>query len=111
MDTLEIGCCGAYCKTCREYQKACKGCKIGYSDGSRDMAKAKCKIKVCCVRKGCATCADCSEYDDCSIIQAFHNHPGYKYGKYKQSIAYIRTHGYAEFMKRAINWTGAYGKL
>lgn len=111
MDTLEIGCCGAYCKTCRECQKTCKGCKIGYSDGSRDLAKAKCKIKVCCVRKGCATCADCSEYDDCSIIQAFHNHPGYKYGKYKQSIAYIRTHGYAEFVKRAINWTVAYGKL
>lgn len=32
MDTLEIGCCGAFCKTCREYGKTCKGCKVGYAD-------------------------------------------------------------------------------
>ena len=24
--TEEIGCCGAYCGTCREYLKTCKGC-------------------------------------------------------------------------------------
>lgn len=28
--TEEIGCCGAYCKTCREFEKTCKGCKLGY---------------------------------------------------------------------------------
>ena len=28
--TEEIGYCSAYCKTCREYQKSCKGCKQGY---------------------------------------------------------------------------------
>ena len=36
--TEEIGCCGAYCGTCREYLKTCKGCKPGYLDGSRDLA-------------------------------------------------------------------------
>ena len=35
----EIGCCGAYCKTCREYQDTCKGCKPGYLDGSRDLRR------------------------------------------------------------------------
>ena len=44
-DTEEIGCCGAYCKTCREYQKSCKGCKQGYLDGSRDLSRAKCRFE------------------------------------------------------------------
>ena len=35
--TEEIGCCGAYCGTCREFEKTCKGCKPGYLDGSRDL--------------------------------------------------------------------------
>lgn len=30
--TEEIGCCSAYCKTCRELEKTCKGCKQGYLD-------------------------------------------------------------------------------
>lgn len=111
MNTLEIGCCGAYCKTCREHGKTCKGCKEGYSNGSRDPAKAKCKMKVCCIEKGYATCADCTSYNDCPIIQAFHNHAGYKYRKYKQSVAFIRTPGYADFLERAAAWTGACGKL
>ena len=29
----EIGCYGAYCGTCREYLKTCKGCKPGYLNG------------------------------------------------------------------------------
>ena len=111
MDTLEMGCCGAFCKTWGECGKTCKGCKVGYADGSRDLAKAKCKIKVCCIGRSHATCADCSTYDDCPTIQAFHNHAGYKYGKYKQSIAFIRAHGYADFLERAAAWAGAYGKL
>ena len=41
--TEEIGCCGAYCGTCREYQKTCKGCKPGYLDGSRDLSRADAK--------------------------------------------------------------------
>lgn len=111
MGTLEIGCCGAYCKTCREYGKTCKGCKVGYADGSRDLAKAKCKIKKCCIGKDHASCADCTTYEDCPVIRAFHNHAGYKYGKYKQAIAFIRSYGYDNFMERAANWTSACGKL
>lgn len=111
MDTLTIGCCGAYCKTCREYGRTCKGCKTGYADGSRDLAKAKCPIKVCCLGKDQATCADCAGYDACPTIQAFHGHAGYKYGKYRQAVAYIRAHGYAAFLEKSAAWTGAYGRL
>jgi len=42
---IYIGCCGAYCKTCKPFiTKNCKGCKIGYEPGGRDLSKAKCKI-------------------------------------------------------------------
>lgn len=73
----KIGCRGAYCRTCREFQKTCKGCKLGYLDGSRDLSRAKCKIKRCCLVKGYVTCVDCSDYDSCEIIQAIIRHPGY----------------------------------
>ena len=73
----EIGCYGAYCGTCREYLKTCKGCE---------------------------------EYDRCESIQSFLNHPGYKYGKYKQALEYIRAHGHAAFLNAAEHWTSAYGK-
>jgi hypothetical protein len=43
----EIGCCGAYCKTCKAFaQKTCLGCKLGYESGERDISKAKCLWKV-----------------------------------------------------------------
>ena len=64
----------------------------------------------CCLTKGHITCADCEEYDRCEIIQSFLNHPGYKYGKYKQALEYIRAHGHAAFLNAAEPWTGAYGK-
>ena len=109
-ETEEIGCCGAYCKTCREYQSTCKGCKTGYSDGARQFIRAKCRMIKCCLTKGYITCGDCAAYESCEIIQAFLHHPGYKYGKYRQALAYIRAHGYAAFLKAAADWTGAYGK-
>ena len=107
----EMGCCGAYCKTCKVYrQKMCGGCKIGYADQTRDLSKAKCKIKVCCITKEYNSCADCPEYDACVVIQSFHNHAGYKYGKYKQAVAYIRDNGYNAFFKIADSWDNACGK-
>ena len=100
-DIEKIGFCGAYCKTCRELEKTCKGCKPGYPAGSRDLSRAKCRMKKCCLTKGHITCADCKKYDRCEVIQFFLNHPGYKYGKYKQALEYIRAHDYAAFMKAA----------
>lgn len=108
--TEEIGCCSAYCGTCQEYLKTCKGCKPGYLDGSRGLSRAKCKMKKCCLASGCVTCGDCEEYESCEIIQSFLNHPGYKYSKYKQALEYIHAHGYSAFLKAAEYWENAYGK-
>jgi hypothetical protein len=43
MTIREIGCCGAYCKTCMKQQtekypreRTCRGCKIGYESGERE---------------------------------------------------------------------------
>lgn len=114
MSIREIGCCGAYCKTCRAFTTggACRGCKLGYDTGERDLQKSRCKIKNCCFReKHLETCADCSEYPKCKIIHGMYNKNGYKYGKYRQSMEFIRNNGYDAFLKIADKWTGPYGKL
>ena len=58
MSILEIGCCGAYCKTCIQNQqekypdeKSCRGCKVGYKTGERNIDRVKCKIKICCFKE------------------------------------------------------------
>ncbi|MCE5187976.1 MAG: DUF3795 domain-containing protein [Eubacteriales bacterium] len=105
-----IGCCGAYCKTCKVYvQGLCKGCKTGYDTGERDISKAKCAIKVCCIRRGLSSCADCEAYGDCGMVSAFYAHESYKYKKYKQATEYIRAQGYEAFLRNADCWNGAYG--
>ena len=68
-------------------------------------------MKKCCLTKGCDTCADCEAYDACETIQAFLHHPGYKYAKYKQTLAFIRSQGYVAFLDKAESWKNAYGKL
>ncbi len=108
-----IACCGAYCKTCKPFINGhCKGCKLGYAEGQRDINKARCKIKLCCFRdKSLETCADCAELDACQIIHSFQDKSGYKYKKYKQAMEFIRTHGYAKYIKLADKWKGPYGRL
>jgi hypothetical protein len=108
-----IGCCGAYCKTCKAYlEDYCKGCKLGFNTGERDINKAKCKIKLCCFRdNNLDTCADCSNLESCKIINSLYSHYGYKYNKYKESIEFIKKNGYSEFIKFSDKWKGAYGKL
>jgi hypothetical protein len=111
MSLQEIGCCGAYCGTCRAMkEERCKGCKIGYDTGERDIGRAKCRIKVCGIRKGYQSCADCPDVPTCPTLNEFHGKNGYKYTKYMQAIAFIRQHGYPEFLKIADTWTNAYGK-
>lgn len=111
MTIKAIGCCGAYCGTCQALKAGtCKGCKLGYINDERDIEKAKCKMKVCCVKKKYNTCADCPEINSCVIINEFHSKNGYKYKKYKQAIEFIMKNGYAEFLKVADSWNGAYGK-
>jgi len=108
-----IGCCGAYCRTCRPFiEGSCKGCKLGYDTGERDINKSKCIIKVCCLKeRKLETCAVCTDYPSCKIIHGFYSKNGYKYNRYEQSMDYIRKNGYAKFIGRAENWKGACGKL
>lgn len=110
----ELGCCGAYCKPCREVAgNRCRGCKLGYDTGERDLARAKCSVKRCCLaRLGTdQTCADCADYDSCNTLAAFHGKKGYKYKKYRQALDYVRQHGYPAFLKAAGSWRGPLGKL
>lgn len=108
-----IGCCGAYCKTCKPYIDGdCKGCKIGFDTGERDINKAKCKIKLCCFRdNNLDTCADCSGLESCHIIGSWDLKNGYKYKKYKEAILFIREYGYEKFIVVADNWGNAYGRF
>ncbi len=111
MPLSHLGCCGAYCAACKVFAAGpCKGCKLGYDTLERDITKAKCSYKVCCIKKGLGSCAECGDYDTCESIQSFHNRSGYKYGKYKQAVAFIREHGYDKFFDIADTWTNAYGK-
>ena len=111
MTILEIGCCGAYCKTCPEYRNGrCGGCKIGYTDGGIDIRKARCKMKVCCIEKKLNSCADCGSYPTCAIIQGFYSKKSYKYKKYEEATLFIRENGYCDFLKVADRWKNQYGK-
>lgn len=111
MSVLEIGCCGAYCKTCPEFKNTrCQGCKVGYEDRKRDIKNTKCKIKACCIQKGYYTCADCDRYATCEIIQNFYNKTPYKYKKYKEATLFIKNNGYDDFLKIANTWKNQYGK-
>lgn len=108
-----VGCCGAYCKTCKQYTEGfCRGCKLGFDTGERDIGRARCAIKLCCfAEKGLATCADCPELDSCAVIGALYAKKGYKYKKYRQTLEFIGEHGYLEFIRLADGWKNAYGKL
>jgi adenosine deaminase len=110
---IYIGCCGAYCRTCKAFiEDFCKGCKLGYDNGERDINKAKCKIKVCCFKNmEYDSCADCAKLDSCTIIEDLYSKNGYKYKKYKEAIEFIKQNGYKDFIKLADKWNGAYGKL
>lgn len=110
---IYIGCCGAYCKTCKPYiEGLCKGCKLGYDTGQRDINRAKCKIKLCCFKdKKFDTCADCSDLDSCQILNSWYDKKAHKYKKYKQANEFIRKNGYSKFIKLADKWKNAFGKL
>jgi hypothetical protein len=104
-----IGCCGAFCGSCR----GCPGCTAGYETGDREITKARCRIKICCIGKlgSNRTCADCPDFARCDILQGFYGKNGYKYKKYKESLEFIRTNGRTAFLKIAKKWNRAYGRL
>jgi hypothetical protein len=107
----EIGCCGAYCGTCPvRKENMCRGCKLGYQTGERDLSKARCQMKVCCIGKGFSSCADCDDYTHCETLQEFYGKNGYKYKKYKEAVDFIRQNGYDAFIAIADTWKRQCGK-
>lgn len=108
-----IGCCGAYCGTCPALNDAsCNGCKLGYDTGKRDPEKVRCAIKRCCfLERRLDTCADCSNFENCRILQGFFAKNGYKYRKYRESLEFIRQRGYPALIEAARSWKRAYGSL
>ena len=92
-------------------EKTCRGCKLGYESGERDLSKAKCEIKICCFReKHLETCADCPDFP-CEIVGTFWSKKGWKYQQYRKQLEFIRKNGYEKFLKRADQWKGPRGKL
>ena len=112
-ETTFVGCCGAYCRACRSYVLGhCVGCRLGYEDGSRDIARTRCKIKSCCFgSKELETCAECPDYRSCRILESFHGKGGREYEGYRASLEFIARNGCEEFVKRAKGWKRAYGEL
>jgi len=108
-----IGCCGANCGTCRSFDLGdCKGCKIGYDDGTRNLGASKCGVKRCCLAKETlATCADCEDYPSCKRMRAFHIKKESKYAGYCRPIDYIRRFGYRKYVRMAARWKGPFGPL
>ena len=114
MPRSEIGCCAAYCGTCPALvDGTCRGCRLGYDTGERDVGKARCQMKTCCIRRlgTGSTCADCPDCLTCNTLQGFYAKKGYKYHKYRQSFEFIRAHGYDCFLDAAAKWKGPRGKL
>jgi hypothetical protein len=104
MSIIEIGCCGTYCETCPAFaQHTWKGCNLGYEIGVRDLSKAKCQIKLCCIGSHLQSCADCQKLPTSQTVNDFYQKPGLKYGKYIMEVEYIRNHGYDSFWKSLIH--------
>jgi hypothetical protein len=113
LEPIHIGCCGAFCGTCPALRDgACRGCKLGYGPGERDIDRAKCRIKLCCFRdRGFQTCVDCPDFASCGIIRGWLEKKAWKYRKYRESLEFIRDFGYAAFLAEAETWKGPYGRL
>lgn len=108
-----IGCCGTYCKTCKPYIEGyCKGCKLGYYTGKRDINRAKCIIKLCCIKeKKYSSCADCDKYLTCKKIKKKFGNDKYNFKKCMQCLDFIKNNGYDKFTKIADKWKGPFGKI
>ena len=72
MKTIEanaqcVAYCGLYCGACGAYRKErCPGC--------HGNEKATwCKVRTCCIAKGYASCADCTQFSDPRDCRMFNN--------------------------------------
>lgn len=62
-----VGYCGLYCGACGAYLKGkCSGCH-------KNMKAGWCKIRMCCIKKDIASCAQCKEFKDPKECKKFNN--------------------------------------
>ncbi len=60
--------CGLFCGNCnRGYAKNCDASKLCKNGCGR----ASCSIRTCAQEKGVDSCADCSDYTSCKILDSF----------------------------------------
>jgi hypothetical protein len=114
MDEKEyIGCCGAYCKTCRSFiREKCNGCKIGFDTKERNINMSRCKVKLCCFRDyKFDTCADCTKLNSCNIMEKWYKKNGGKYSMYKKLLEFIKDTGYSKYISIANNWKREFGEI
>jgi hypothetical protein len=106
-----IACCGFYCRTCKVYTSGqCRGCTLGYDTGKRDIARAKCRIKLCCFREnGFETCADCADFPTCGLIRG--RFTDYKLRRSLEFLDFMKKEGYPAFIRIADTWKDCLGKL
>ena len=66
-DLTLIACCGLYCGACGAFLKGkCSGC--------RENKKASwCKVRSCCLERGYASCAECSDFTEPMNCGKFNN--------------------------------------
>jgi len=69
-----VGYCGLYCAACRAYRRGrCPGC--------HDNEKATwCKVRTCCIDRGYASCAECTEFPDTKACKLFNSIPARIFG-------------------------------
>jgi hypothetical protein len=108
-----IGCCGAYCKACRSFVRGdCKGCKLGFDIGDRNINRTGCTVKKCCFRdKKYETCADCNNFDSCNYMENWYKKGKGKYRAYKKYIDFIKENGYTKFIEIANAWKSHFGEI
>lgn len=85
---------------------------MDYDIGQRDQSRARCRIKLCCMRKKqLQTCADCQNFDACNLLQVWYGKNAAQYRKYRESAEFIRKHGYDAFIRKAEGWKDACRRL
>lgn len=97
-DVQLIARCGLYCGACKRYlTEKCKGC---HENGKASW----CKLRLCCMEKNIASCADCKEFSNVMDCGKYNNFMARIFGFIFNSnrsacITKIRQTGYEAFAR------------
>ena len=99
--------CGLYCGACRPYLAGrCKGCH-------ENERATWCKVRTCCIERGWASCASCTEFADARDCRHFNSFVAKLFGLLLRSnragcidqIRRLGLEGHAEAMAAARSQT------